>query len=90
MGSDSPIGEVHQAHPTPTPGRIVNYHAHVDDPGGVTHPVQAALINAVHSDTCVSLHVFTPLGEDTYGRTSVVRQDAAGDEAGTWSWPKRT
>jgi len=70
----------------PSIGRIVHYHAEPGEPGSVTHPIAAAIITAVWSETCVNLKIFFDDGPVlVFPKTSVMM----GAEPGQWSWPER-
>jgi hypothetical protein len=66
----------------PTIGRIVWYNAHAVDPLYSPKQLLAAIVTAVHSDTCVNLAVFGADGSGPRGRTSVTL-DQAFDEGST-------
>jgi len=70
----------------PSIGRIVHYVAY-GTPGGEYKPEhRAAVVTAVHSDTCVSLCVLNPTG--LFFQTSLL-QDETDKKSGSWHWPER-
>ena len=75
----------------PAIGRIVHFHD-LTSPTGAGMPYVdtfAAIITAVHSDTCVNLTIFYPNG-DTRGVSSVSLDGDVGTHTPySWSWPPR-
>jgi hypothetical protein len=65
----------------PTIGRIVHYHPY---PG--TQP-EAAIVVAVHGDTCVNLSVCNAGG--TWSTKTSVSEYAEGSAGEHWAWPER-
>lgn len=87
----------------PSVGRIVHYVSHgtpvqPDGTQAFTSEPRAAIITAVHNDTCVDLCVLNPTG--LFFNTSVLFHDGDAEHAdatpeqpvyrgGTWHWPPR-
>lgn len=79
-----PASTLHRSVPAPpTVGRVVHYFEHD------TAPPLAAMIVAVHDDTCVNLCVFRASGRPSCETlTSIVRRSGH-HRRDVWDWPER-
>lgn len=75
------------ADPKPTIGRIVHYQAHGSPDGTHKSVPRAAIITAVHNESCVDLAVFNPTG--MFFNSSCALDESETPRGGTWHWPPR-
>jgi len=73
---------------SPTIGRIVHYQAHGSPNGQHKSVPRAAMVTAVHSDTCVDLCVINPTG--FFFNQSSMLDESETPAGGTWHWPPRS
>lgn len=70
----------------PTVGRIVHFYGKNVAPVSGDGPF-AAVVTAVHSDSCISLAILAPFASNVLIGSSVMHKDVA--QGDYWAWPPR-